>query len=194
MTSEDRIPQNEVYIVVDIEASGPSTGQYALLSIGACTLAEPRSTFYVELQPDSESFTSEAMAINQLSLDRLATEGVRPAKAMQNFADWVEQVVPEGAQPVFTAFNAPFDWMFANHYFHRYLGYNPFGHKALDIKAYFMGLHGVAWAETSHKKITGHYFEARELTHHALADAISEAEIFQAMLTEATKKRSEEKV
>jgi DNA polymerase III epsilon subunit-like protein len=184
--------RQEVYIVVDVEASGPSPGCYALLSIGACTLDEPRHTFYVELQPDTKTYTPEAMAISQLSLDRLAAEGLPAADALQAFADWIDQVVPEGAQPVFTAFNAPFDWMFVNDYFHRYLGHNPLGHKALDIKAYFMGLHGVAWAETSYAEVSDHYFEKCDLTHHALSDAINSADAFQAMLDEAAARRSRE--
>lgn len=182
MTDEKPEGQKEYYIIVDVETSGPSSCQYALLSIGACTLEEPRQTFYVELQPDSVEFTQEAMSVNQLTFDRLIEDGLPPEKAMQEFADWVEEVVIEGTQPVFTAFNAPFDWMFINEYFHRYLGYNPFGHKALDIKAHFMGQHGVLWSKTSHADISALYADSSNLTHHALSDAIAEADIFQAML------------
>ena len=82
--------------------------------------------------------------------------------------------------------------MFVNTYFHRYLGHNPFGHKALDIKAYFMGLHGVPWLETSHRSILRHYDDHAELTHHALNDALAEADLFQAMLTEAQRRQLEE--
>jgi hypothetical protein len=39
--------------------------------------------------------------------------------------------------------------MFVNSYFHRFLGRNPFGHAALDMKAFFMGLTGVKWSETA---------------------------------------------
>ena len=182
----------ECYIVVDVEASGPSPGKHAMLSIGACTLPEPRRTFYVELQPDATEAEPEAMAVHQLSLEGLAQEGTPPSVAMHQFARWVEQVVEPGAHPVFVAFNAPFDWMFVNTYFHRYLGVNPFGHKALDIKAYFMGLHGVPWLQTSHRNILQHYANHSKLTHHALRDALAEADLFQAMLTEAKQKRLEE--
>jgi ribonuclease T len=182
----------ESYIVVDVEASGPSPERHALLSLGACTLPEPRHTFYVELQPDSREFEPEAMAIHQLSLDTLAQEALPPKQAMQRFAAWVQQVVEPEAQPVFVAFNAPFDWMFVNTYFHRYLGSNPFGYKALDIKAYFMGLHGIPWLETSHRSILRHYANHSTLEHHALKDALAEADLFQAMLDEAKLKQFEE--
>ena len=180
--------KEECYIVFDIEASGPFPSKYSLLSIGACTLQEPRSTFYVELNPDSENYTTEAMSVNQLSLSNLAVEGLQPEEAMQNFDDWINKTTPEGAKPVFTAFNAPFDWMFVNEYFHRYLGRNPFGHSALDIKAFYMGLHAVTWKETSFKEICKKYCEEHELTHHALSDAIHGADLFQVLLNEANKK------
>lgn len=188
------VGRKEAYISIDVETSGPSPSRYALLSIGACTLGKPRHTFYIELQPDSAAYTLEAMAVSQLSLDRLAADGLPPKDAMQRFADWVKQTVPPDIHPVFVAFNAPFDWMFVSDYFHRYLEYNPFGHKALDIKAYFMGLHGVSWAETSFARICSRYLDNRILTHHALDDAITQAKVFQAMLAEAQEKRFTEEV
>jgi len=172
----------EVYIVVDVEASGPCPSQYSLLSVGACTVDRPRKTFYVELQPDKAGVMPEAMVVNGLSLERLAAEGLEAKSAMPLFAEWVAEAVSDNDRAVFTAFNAPFDWMFVNDYFCRYLGHNPFGHAALDIKAYYMGLHGVRWEETSHRFVGDRYAQKMELTHHALHDAIDEAELFEAML------------
>ena len=184
----------EFYIVVDIEASGPSPSNYAMLAIGASTLSEPRETFYVELQPDRHGFTEEALAVAGLSLDRLVVEGVPAAEAMQRFADWVERVVPDGTRPILTALNAPFDWMFINDYFHRYLGQNPFGHSALDIKAFCMGWCGVTWKRTSYGRIRRRYLGDKPLAHNALEDAVDEAELFEAMLADrlAGRKPNEE--
>jgi len=193
MTPKNGVQKKEVHIVADVETSGPNPSGYAMLSIGACTVGDPQQTFYTELQPDKHAFTPEAMAVNGLSLEKLTADGSPPAEAMQRFADWVKHVVPADAQPVLAAFNAPFDWMFINDYFHRYLGHNPFGHSALDIKAYFMGLHGVAWQETSHERISSRYGGKMELTHHALHDAIDDAGILRAMLAEHTTNRTEEK-
>ena len=185
----------EFYIVVDIETSGPNPGLYSLLSIGACTLQSPRQTFYVEVQPDKEKISPEAMSIHKLSLDKLSSEGQPPAEVMRSFAEWIDHVTPDGgARPIFTAFNAPFDWMFVCDYFFRYYGANPFGHKALDIKAFYMGLHGTTWEETSHQHISRHYSENKSLTHHALSDAIDEADLFGKLLAEAADKSREEEV
>jgi DNA polymerase III epsilon subunit-like protein len=176
------VPADEVFIIVDIEAAGPSPSNYAMLAIGACTLAEPRQTFYVELQPDREGYTPEALGVSGLSLEKLASHGVPASEAMQRFADWVERVVPKGSLAVLTALNAPFDWMFINDYFHRYLGRNPFGHSALDIKAFCMGWCGVTWKGTTYGKIRRRFLGDKPLAHNALDDAIDEAELFEAML------------
>ena len=124
------------------------------------------------------------MEIGGLSWAKLKAEGIPPQTAMEQFAAWVAEVTPQGSQPVFLAFNAPFDWMFVADYFHRYLGFNPFGHKALDIKAYYMGRHGVPWAETGMRFVSPHYLDNQNLSHHALQDAIAQAEIFRKLLLE----------
>lgn len=174
----------EFYIVVDIEASGPYPGLYAMLSLGAATLTNPPQSLYIEFKPDKQESDRESMQVHNLALADLEIKGTEPKTAMKQFAAWVEQVTPEDALPVFCAFNAPFDWMFVNDYFHRYLGYNPFGHKALDIKALYMGHHGTTWGETSHLAISSAYNKPESLSHHALEDALQEAELLKAILNQ----------
>jgi DNA polymerase III epsilon subunit-like protein len=172
----------EIFICVDVETAGAYPARYAMLSIGACLVSDIATTFYVELKPDRDEFQAEALAISGLDLDMLRKTGEEPAAALAAFARWIARVVPEGARPVFVAFNAPFDWMFMNDYFLRYLGVNPFGHSALDIKAYFMGQQGVDWAETSMPHISRHFLEEVRLTHNALRDAQDQADIFRKIL------------
>jgi DNA polymerase III epsilon subunit-like protein len=127
----------------------------------------------------------EALAISRLSMERLAERGAPPKQAMLQFESWLKEQTPEGHRPVFVAFNAAFDWMFVNDYFHRFLGRNPFGHAAVDIKSFYMGLANVAWAETSMRHVSTHYLGDQQLTHHALRDAMDQAEIFRKMLKQA---------
>ncbi len=176
---------SEFYISVDVETAGPNPSQYSLLTIGACTICERPRTFYIELKPVNEKMTAEAYATHRLDIKRLADRGVPPDKALANFESWLKAETPEGKRPVFTSFNAPFDWMFVNDYFHRYLDRNPFGHSAVDIKAFYMGLSGSSWEETSMRYIAPRYLHDQQLTHHALRDALDQAEIFQKMLLEA---------
>jgi DNA polymerase III alpha subunit (gram-positive type) len=168
----------ETFISVDIETAGPYPGDYSMLSIGACTLEEPRQTFYIELKPIHPTLTDEAFAIHGLSLAELEQRGTQPQEAMQRFAAWLAEVTPAGSKPVMVAFNAPFDWMFVCDYFHRFLGWNPFGHTALDIKAYFMGKRNSSWADTSRRIIAQRIPDIQALSHNALEDAIDQASLF----------------
>jgi DNA polymerase III epsilon subunit-like protein len=175
---------SEVYICVDVETSGPIPVDYSLLSIGACSVYEPRSTFYIELKPISENITAAAAEVHKLSMERLTQNGISPVAAMQRFEEWIAQQTPDGKLPIFVAFNAAFDWMFVNYYFIHYLGYNPFGHAALDIKAYFMGHARVPWSQTSWRYISPQLTEKNSLTHHALQDALDQADLFVKILEE----------
>lgn len=177
-------PPPDVYISVDVETAGPNPSQYSMLTIGACTIKERPNTFYVELKPVNMNSQPQALAISNLSMERLAERGLEPAEAMRQFESWLKTEVPTGQRPLFVSFNAPFDWMFVNDYFHRYLGRNPFGHAALDIKAFYMGVTGVSWAETSMRTIGARYLGERTLSHHALRDAMDQAEIFRKLLEE----------
>ncbi len=104
---------------------------------------------------------------------------------MRRFEAWVKAETPPGQRPIFLAFNAPFDWMFINDYFHRFLGHNPFGHNALDIKAFYMGMTGVRWSQTTLAHVAVHLDKPCSLTHHALADAQAQAQLFRALLDAA---------
>jgi len=179
---------NETYISVDVETSGPYPGTYSLLAIGACVVDDPDKTFYVELKPVSGHATEEATAIHGLSMSELAERGLEPAEAMNLFKDWLAAQTPTGQRPIFIGFNAPFDWMFVIYYFHYFLGYNPFGHAAVDIKSFYMGLAGVSWAETTMRYVSPRYLNHQHLTHQALRDALDQADVFYKMLTEARNK------
>jgi ribonuclease T len=182
---EATIAVQETYISVDVEAAGPIPGQYSLLSIGACVVGESQKRFYVELKPISDHFTEQALAVADLSLDKLRLHGDDPAAAMAEFEQWVRSVTPSGARPVFVAFNAAFDWMFTHYYFVRFLGRDPFGFSALDIKAFYMGMMGTSWTGTSKRRIDHRFLPHRPHTHHALDDAIRQAEAFERMLARA---------
>lgn len=179
-------------ISVDVEAAGPSPSGYALLSIGACLIDEPDALpdgvephLYIELHPDRDGEVASAMAVGGFTLEGLRATGTPPAEAMRTVADWVEAVTPAGHRPVLVGFNAPFDWMFVADYFHRYLGTNPFGHSALDTKAYYLGVTGSAWPETSLPRVAERYGLDISLTHNALDDARDQAALFRAVRAEA---------
>ena len=172
----------ETYFSVDIETAGPIPSKYALLSIGACRVDDPSRSFYVELRPDASDIDDHALEISGLSITQLTREGTPPDQAMLQFESWVQQTTDKDCLPVFVAFNAPFDWMFINEYFHRYLGRNPFGHTALDIKAFYMAQFKTTWRGTSMIEVRKALGLEGELSHNALQDAIDQALLFQQLL------------
>jgi ribonuclease T len=168
---------DEVYISVDIEASGPIPGEYSMLSIGACDVYRPDLAFSCLVKPTSANAVPEAMAVTGLSLAKLSEEGLAPELAMNQFACWVGEVSGRGT-PVFVGLNAPFDWSFVNYYFVRYHGSNPFGFSALDIKALFMGVQKCSWRATRSSSIKAVTGAKGQGTHDALEDARFQAELF----------------
>lgn len=174
----------EIYISVDVETAGPNPNQYSMISIGACLVDDLEKAFYVELKPLSEAFLESSLAVSGLSMETLAAEGVEPAEAMQQFADWVAEVAPAGTAPVFVGFNAVFDWMFVDDYFQRFFHRNPFGHSALDIKSYYLGMAGGTWGGTSMRFLSPLYLGGVHLSHNALGDARDQAVLFRSIKAE----------
>lgn len=167
---------------VDVETAGPSPSRYAMLSIGACLVDDRSRTFYAELVPDRGRVDEQALAVSGLSMDTLRDDGRPPDDAMREFARWVEASVPEGRRPVMVALNAPFDWMFVADYLHRYVGRNPFGHSALDLKALYMGRTGEPWHRTGFADMAARVGTEPTLSHNALQDALDQAEVFRRVL------------
>jgi DNA polymerase III epsilon subunit-like protein len=168
----------EVFLSVDVETSGPIPGEYSLLTIGACNASDPQETFSCELKPTTRNADPKALEVTGLSLDRLDRDGLEPAVGMQKFRDWVIRIAGPGATPVFVGFNAPFDWSFVNYYFHRYLGKNPFGFAALDIKSMYMGAARSSWAQTRSSQMAAALHPTLKGDHDALHDAQYQAELF----------------
>jgi ribonuclease T len=178
-------PADEFFISVDVETAGPAPSQYSMLAIGACTIQEPQQTFYIELKPVNMDSRPESLESCNLSMEKLASDGVEPAEALRRFEAWIKEVTPPGLKPIFVGFNASFDWMFVNDYFERFLGRNPFGHAALDIKSYYMGLTRGSWRNTTMRHLGPRYLNQQGLVHHGLRDAIDQATLFRKMLAEA---------
>lgn len=152
-----------------------------MLSLGACLVDDPETGFYAELQPVTLQAVPEALRVSGLDLHRLAETGLPPPQAMERFRDWIS-TVSDQRRPVFVAFNCSFDWSFVNWYFHEFTGGNPFGIGGLDIKAYYMGLSGSTWGDTTAGRIPQRFQSNRPHVHNALDDAREQAEMFATML------------
>src|SRR6185295_19163940 len=176
------MPDPEVFISVDVEASGPTPGSGSLISIGACRVDDPEAAFYAELWPvPGVPWDAATERIHGLTAQHLAEHGVPPEEALRTFADWIASAAA-GARPVMLGFKAAFDWLFVADAFQRYLARNPFGIAPLDLKALYMGRLGIErWAETSKKFVVRRLAVTLPHTHNALDDARMQAEVARAL-------------
>lgn len=177
--------KREVFVSVDIESCGPVPGEFSMLTLGACLVDSPSIAFSMELQPLNSNVDAEALAVTGLSMDALAHTGQSPAQGMREFEAWIATHVAGDATPIFVGLNASFDWSFVNYYFHRFIGTNPFGFTALDIKAFFMGATACAWHETKSSAIAKVVHPSLKGSHDALDDARYQAELFRLVRTMA---------
>ena len=122
----------------------------------------------------------DAIAASGIDRERLRTEGAEPVAAMTEAARWVLDLAA-GRRPVFVGWPMGYDWMFLQWYFHSYseLG-SPFGFaSALDMKTMlYVGTHRVL-DELGKEHIPPELVPRRPHTHHALDDAVEQAELFQ---------------
>jgi DNA polymerase III epsilon subunit-like protein len=180
--------QQEVFISVDVETAGPIPGEFSLLSIGACNVEDPARCFTCELKPLNRNAVPKALEVTGLSLDLLEQSGLLPEDAMRQFDSWLQgQAEAMDGTLVFVGLNAPFDWSFVNYYFHRFLGRNPFGFTALDIKAYYMGVTGCRWEDTRSSRMAAVLKPHHTGDHRALQDARYQAELFSLILARTRK-------
>ncbi len=170
--------RREVFISVDVETAGPIVGEHSMLTVGACLVCQPEISFSIMLKPISDKSVAAALEVTGLTLAQAEKDGLAPVEAMSRFAAWVGKNTPKDGMPVFVGLNAPFDWGFVNYYFLKYLGANPFGFTALDIKALFMGVMGCAWRETKSSAIDKVVNPTLKGNHDALHDARYQAELF----------------
>lgn len=175
--------REEALVSVDTEASGSSPSTGSLLSIGACLVDDPEQGIYLELKLVGEfEWDDHAETVHGLTREQLETDGLEPAEAMARFDAWLASACA-GRQPVFVGFNAPFDWMWVADYFWRYLGRNPFGIAALDLKSYYMGREDIArWDETRRANVDARLGIEPDHNHHALDDARGQARLARMLL------------
>ena len=180
----------DVYFSADVETDGPIPGPYSMLSLALVYAgrfdgerferpATYTETFYRELRPISEAFEPEAMAVNGLDRDRLLQTGEDPADAMTAASEWVRLLAGPG-RPVLVAYPLSFDWTWLYWYFVRFArNGSPFNHSSCyDIKTAVAVKRHVPVAQAGRDQLDASLRPPRAHTHHALDDAIEQAEIF----------------
>lgn len=180
----------DAYFSADIETDGPIPGPYSILSFALVYAGsydgknfnrpkEYNHTFYRELKPIADNFQQEALSINGLDRDKLIREGTFPALAMQEAHDWIKEIAGF-ANPVFVAYPLSFDWTWLYWYFIQYCkAGSPFGYsQCFDIKTAISVKLNLEISQASKSKIPKELLAKTQHTHHALDDAIEQAEMF----------------
>jgi hypothetical protein len=185
-----KVATKDVFISADVEADGPIPGPYSMLSFGLCVAATAeggdfmpadlaQDTLYDELRPISDAFDPAALSVSGLDRERLVETGTHPEGAMTRAAAWVRDVAAAG-RPVLVAYPLAYDWLWLYWYFVRYSETgSPFGHSScLDIKTMYQQKAGVRWSHATKRHMPKALRPRRRHTHHALDDAMEQAQLF----------------
>lgn len=180
----------DVYFSADVETDGPIPGPFSILSFALVfagafdgnSFIQPKSyhhAFYRELAPISNEYEPEALKINGLDRSRLISEGQSPEVALTEASLWIQKIAGN-ARPVLVAYPLSFDWNFLYWYFVKFSRYgSPFDHsRCFDIKTAFAVKAQIPIAEAGRSKLLPNLRSVGKHTHHALDDAIEQAEIF----------------
>jgi len=125
--------KDRIWIMVDIEASGPIIGRHSMTELGAVVGTRARGVidqFEAVIAP-----ISDEVITSKDSFDRARREGKPPAEAMAAFAAWCAPHLAK--KSTFIARPSCFDWPWIVWYAWTYLGENPFGFRALCASSWF---------------------------------------------------------
>ena len=173
---------NEVFFSTDVETDGPIPGPNSMLSFASAAYRDEKliGTFAANLElldgafpnPDTAKFWSENIsAYEQTRVDLRS-----PETAMKAYVAWVKSL---GGKPVFVAYPAGFDFMFAYWYLIRFAGESPFSFSALDTKTAAWAVLGGEYRGATKRNMPKRWFpEGKPHTHVALDDAIEQGELF----------------
>jgi hypothetical protein len=180
----------DMYFSADVETDGPIPGPFSILSFALVhagsfdgrrflTPKDYTLSFYRELRPISENYQAEALRVNGLDRDRLCREGQTPETAMTEAFEWIKNIAAH-AKPVLVAYPLSFDWAWLYWYFTRFAAKgSPFNHSlCFDIKTAFAVKASIPISEAGRSKLLPSLRPEGKHTHHALGDAIEQAEIF----------------
>lgn len=145
-------PRERLFIMVDVETTGPILGRHSLVELGAAVGSQQEGLigrFSTHILP-----ISEEVRTSRRSYEQALVAGRPPAEAMARFQEWARPHLERGG--TFTARPAAFDWPWIVYYAWTYLKENPFGFKAVCASS---------WLEAH-----GRRFEVR-LPHIAVEDA-----------------------
>jgi hypothetical protein len=181
----------EIYVSTDIEADGPIPGPNSMLSIA--------SAAYMPSKTMVDTFSANLTTLDGAIGDPRTMEWwkrfpeawakgrenvQKPDIVLPEYVRWIKNLP---GKPVFVAYPAAYDFLFAYWYMIRFAGESPFSHSAIDIKTYVMAMLRKPYRECTKKNMPRRWFDKLPHTHVALDDAIEQGALFCNMLSENNK-------
>lgn len=199
---------------LDVEASGPIPGPWWMCSLGICRTDDVRIGWQAELKPLVLPGLSESDDPGALEVVAKGLPGVRwdparppeensravrahfesrgrePREALLELKAWLlHQSGPDRA--VLMGSPATYDFMWIYWYWWRFLREMPvFGYSGLDLRSYFMGMHGVGFLGTGKERYLKHYPNSFAHTHDPLEDARQQGQIWHDMVAARNRSRT----
>lgn len=177
------IDDDQIYIVVDIEADGPAVGLHSMLSLAAVASSPTHEMgrFYKKLQPlpgaTPDSDTAEWWSRYPEAWEEVCTDQEPPQKVMQDFCNWV---ISFEKQPILVANPVSLDYTFISWYLFRY-AHNPFMDKknaiySIDLLSFTSGKYNRTFNNSRRAKLPTLLDEgAPRHSHRAIDDAVGHA-------------------
>lgn len=196
---------------LDVEASGPIPGSWWMCSFGICRTDDVTRGFARELKPlvlpgvskpdDPGAMQVVAAGLEGVTWDPSAApgdnvalvrrhfeeRGVPPDQALRELGDWLATECGGQDRPIIVGSPVTFDFMWIYWYWwHHFGAMPPFGFSGLDLRSYFMGMHGVGFLGTGKARYLKHYPNEFAHTHDPLEDARQQGRIWQDMVDHRT--------
>lgn len=191
---------------IDIEASGPIPGPWWMCSIGICRTDDVSKGFSTKFHPldipgmtepdDPSAMRVVAAGIPEVgwqdslgpeaNIEKLRKhfieEGRPPLEGLVLLRDWI-LAEAKGDRAVVIGSPVTYDFLWIYWYWWRFMKEMPvFGFSGLDLRSYFMGMHGVDFLGTGKERYLKHYPNSFAHTHDPLDDARQQGQIWQDMV------------
>jgi hypothetical protein len=202
---------------LDVEASGPIPGPWWMCSFGLCRtddvavgirkLLRPLVVPGLSMPDDPAAMEVVCKGLPDVSWNlgdepaenvarvraHFEEHGQDPTEALQETAAWLAEQVGRN-RAVLVGSPVTFDFMWMYWYWWRLLGaMPPFGFSGLDIRSYFMGMHGVGFMGTGKARYLKHYPNEFTHSHDPLEDARQQGSIWRDMIAERAAAKGREK-
>lgn len=176
--------KNEIYFSTDVETDGPLPGLNSMLSLGSAAFDKSGNlldtlSVNFELLPEATPGPDTMKWWNSQPKEIWEAhrkDTLPPDAGIAKFDRWVRSF---NGSPVFMAYPAGFDFLFAYWYLKKFTGDSPFSFSALDIKTYAMATLKINYRDSVKRNFPKEW--KRDLpkhTHVAVDDAIEQGYLF----------------